>query len=223
MTQSSLEEQLHQGFPGEHIEKKSGYSYAGHTYMISRLNALFGFDGWDLEQIEPVKMVHKEEKEDGKWCVICTASVRLTVRGKEGFKTTIKEEVGTCGNTGRSLVDVLNTAHCGAMSFALKRCAHWLGNQFGASLYDSDNPLHSGGEDKWGILSDDEIDMTIQGFRNDIDGTKTKKEFDGVMQNYVVDLKRLPKQQRDNLREFSYEKLATFETKKKERKEANAK
>jgi len=208
---------LREGLPAEHIEKKQGYSYVGHTYMISQMNSIFGFDGWDFEQISPVNIVHMEEK-DGKWKVICAANVRLTVRGSDFFNQTIKEEVGTCGATGKNLVDVFNTAYCGAPTYAFKRAAHWLGNQFGASLYDGSNPLHNGGEDKWGYsepLTVDEVDMVIQSFRHDIDNAVNKKDFDSVMQKYLIDLKRLPDENRDSLREFSLAKLNTLTGKAK--------
>ncbi len=208
-------DRLKLGLPSQHIEKKQGYSYVGHTYMISQLNDLFGFDGWDIEQLGPVQVVHKEQ-EDGKWHVICTAAIRLTVRGPDGFKTTFREDVGTCGNKGKNLTDVLNTAWCGAPTFALKRAAHWFGNNFGSSLYDSTNPVHHGGEDKWGFredLTEKEVDMVIQSFRHDLDGAENRQAFDGVMSKYVLDLKRLPDDDRSRMRELSKEKLEQLKEK----------
>lgn len=218
--------QLNEGLDPKHIEKRQGMSYVSHAYMVHNLNRLFGFDGWDIQQLSPVEIIHKASEESvnkrtgetyPKWTVICTASVRLTVRALGDC--TFKDEVGTCGAIGASLVDVMNTAHCGAPTYAVKRAAHWFGNQFGSSLYDGDNPLHNGGEDKYAIskpLTKEEVDMVTQSFMHDVGKVKSKKAFDAVMAKYVSDLKRLPGEDRDRMRLLSVEKIEKLKSKGQE-------
>ena len=219
LNKDELEQEMLQGLNPAFIEKKQGYSYVAHAYMVTNLNRLFGFDGWDLA-LAGVEVVHQSSEEKNgrmKHTVICTAKVRLTVRGqKDGeWRETTKEEVGTCGNTGFNIIDVWNTAYCGAPTFALKRAAHWMGNQFGASLYDRDNPVHDGGQDKWGIVPElppEEITKVSKAFIKDLNKAKSKNGLEKVMVKYVPKLKTLPENAKEDLRAFYKEKMVEMKS-----------
>lgn len=205
---SKVAKALNEGYPSEHIEKKGGYSYVSHPFLIHNMNRLFGHDGWDIQVIQPPDLIHKEQEEKNgrkKWNVIATCGVRVTVRSfmnGESWVGTIKEDVGTCAGQGGNLADVINTAYCGAHTQAVKRACHWLGNQFGASLYDGDNPLHNGGSDKWADLhmSPEEIAHIVKSFELDLGKVKNKAAYDKLMNSYVSDLARLPEKEKKSMR-----------------------
>lgn len=216
---------LNEGYPAEHIEKKGGYSYVSHPFLIYNMNRLFGHDGWDIEIIQEPALVHKEQEEKNgrkKWHVIATCGVRVTVRhaasGGE-WTQTVKEDVGTCSSQGSNLSDVLNTAYCGAPTQAVKRACHWLGNQFGASLYDGDNPVHSGGSDKWADLhmTAEEIAHIVKSFRLDLKKVADKAAYTKVMNSYVNDLARLPEEEKKSMRA----ECVTLQQKLNTKKEVN--
>jgi hypothetical protein len=209
-----LELELQKGLDPTHVEKKQGYSYVAHAHMVSNLNRLFGFDGWDIYQ-EPIEVVHKSEEEKNgrtKYTIVCTVRLRLTVRGRINgeWRETVKEEVGTCGNTGFNIIDVWNTAYCGAPTYALKRAAHWMGNQFGASLYDRNNPVHEGGQDKWGVLPDlpeGVIEQVNEDFTTELKKARSKNSLEKVMVKFLPQLKTLPEDAKANLRAAYKDKM----------------
>jgi recombination DNA repair RAD52 pathway protein len=209
MSRQEITKLLNTGYPSQHIEKKGGYSYVSHPFLIYNMNKHFGHDGWDIQIIQQPTIIHQEAEDKGgrkKWHVIATASVRVTVRSFTGatgeWSTTIKEDVGTCSCQGSNLADVINTAFCGAPTQAVKRACHWLGNQFGASLYDGDNPVHTGGPDKWADLHmpREEIDHIMKSFQVELNKVKTKAAYQKLMSSYVNDLTRLPEADKKNLR-----------------------
>jgi len=214
LNKDELELELQKGLDPKHIEKKQGFSYVAHAHMVANLNRLFGFDGWDIHQ-EPIETVHKSQEEKNgrtKYTIVCVARIRLTVRGRVGdeWRETVKEEVGTCGNTGYNAVDVWNTAYCGAPTYALKRAAHWMGNQFGSSLYDRNNPVHEGGDDKWAVVPEaapEVIEEVNKEFTTEIKKARSKGGLEKVMVKFLPKLKTLPEEAKSNLRQAYKDKL----------------
>jgi len=113
-------------------------SYVTGGYIKGRLNEVFGFGGWDSEITELVAM----DDPRGPWA---RATVRLTVRFEDGNHAT-RHDVGF-GSASPKQHDGRELAGKEAATDALKRAAASLGNQFGLSLYDKDNPIHQGGAD----------------------------------------------------------------------------
>lgn len=219
---SSISKALNEGYPAEHIEKKGGFSYVSHPFLIYNMNRLFGHDGWDIQITQDPAIVHKEHEDKNgrkRWHIIATCGVRVTIRNctmGDGWTTTFKEDVGTCASQGVNLTDVINTAYCGAPTQAIKRACHWLGNQFGASLYDGDNPVHNGGSDKWADLHmpPEEIEHIVKSFKLDLGKVKTKAAYTKLMNSYVNDLARLPEQEKQTMRLACASKQVELDKKK---------
>lgn len=110
--------------------------------VVAHLNRLFGFDGWDktIKSIELVEERSVESNKDGKartgWYVTYRCLMQLVVRDPAGNVVLTRED-GACGSASNlpSLGDAHDFAYKNAISYALKRCAKDLGDQFGLSLY----------------------------------------------------------------------------------------
>jgi hypothetical protein len=110
----------------------------------AHLNRMFGFDGWDVEIVE-LEVIHEVPRENpaknGRqgwtgWYVTYRAKVRLTVRDPDGRVATVKEGIATgSGQNQPHLHDAHDLAMKNADTYALKRAAMNLGDQFGLSLY----------------------------------------------------------------------------------------
>ena len=113
-------------------------SYLTGGYIKQRLNEVFGYSGWDTEITELVSI-------DDPRCPWARATLRLTVRFEDG--TEVKRHNVGLGSAPPKLPNGQELANKEAVTDALKRAAASLGNQFGLSLYDKDNPIHHGGDD----------------------------------------------------------------------------
>ncbi|MFH9831136.1 Rad52/Rad22 family DNA repair protein [Streptomyces sp. NPDC017201] len=99
------------------------------------LNRVFGFGGWSDETLELV-CVAEREINPGRWTVIYRAQVRLTVKTIDGRTLTAYDDAAMGDSRNQpSLGDAHDMAMKTALSQALKRCAHNLGDAFGLSLY----------------------------------------------------------------------------------------
>ncbi|MFI5808909.1 Rad52/Rad22 family DNA repair protein [Streptomyces sp. NPDC051561] len=99
------------------------------------LNRVFGFGGWSDETLELV-CVAEREINPGRWTVIYRAQVRLTVKTTDGRTLTAYDDAAMGDSRNQpSLGDAHDMAMKTALSQALKRCAHNLGDAFGLSLY----------------------------------------------------------------------------------------
>ncbi|MFJ2892522.1 Rad52/Rad22 family DNA repair protein [Streptomyces sp. NPDC087305] len=99
------------------------------------LNRVFGFGGWSDETLElaPVAQI---EINPGRWTVVYRAQVRLTVKTTDGRVLTAYDDAAMGDSRNQpSLGDAHDQAMKTALSQALKRCAHNLGDAFGLSLY----------------------------------------------------------------------------------------
>ncbi|MFE3905461.1 Rad52/Rad22 family DNA repair protein [Streptomyces sp. NPDC059153] len=99
------------------------------------LNRVFGFGGWSDETLELVCVAEREIK-PGRWTIIYRAQVRLTVKTTDGRTLTAYDDAAMGDSRNQpSLGDAHDMAMKTALSQALKRCAHNLGDAFGLSLY----------------------------------------------------------------------------------------
>lgn len=134
------------------IHELDGNSHVAGWDAIAHLNRLFGFEGWDKEIVD-LSIVYEHvgtrevaEYEQGrktgrtKTVPACSVgyrcTLRLTVRDTEGNVIRVIEDaaMGTSKNQ-RDMGDAHDLALKSAVTYALKRCAKDLGDQFGLSLY----------------------------------------------------------------------------------------
>jgi hypothetical protein len=124
-------------------------SHVSQQDVTAHLTRIFGFEGWDKEIKElrllrdVVETVPARTDEQGRTIperqvpgVSYLCMLRLTIRDSQGRVVTIKEDVGT--GTSPNLPDYGDAhdfASKNAVSYALKRCAKDLGDQYGLSLY----------------------------------------------------------------------------------------
>lgn len=124
------------------VLQAQGQSHIPAYDVVAHLNRMFGFGGWDkkIVSIELVEQRENKYTKDGKektgWYVTYRCHMRLIVKDQHGDVVTIKED-GACGSASNlpSLGDAHDFAYKNAISYALKRCAKDLGDQFGLSLY----------------------------------------------------------------------------------------
>ena len=115
-----------------------GQSHLPAFDVEAHLTRVFGFEGWDRE-ITQLWLVHETEAEKGGrtgWTVTYGCKLRLTVRDPEGNVVKVVDGCATgSANNLPSRGDAHDFAMKNADSYALKRCAKALGDQFGLSLY----------------------------------------------------------------------------------------
>lgn len=142
---------------GWRVMEKEGQSHLAAFDVIAHLNRVFGFEGWDKEilSLELVyEHVGQREVNHARDCkrqpdcrcrnakTVAAVSVgyrctlRLTLRNPDGEVVRVVEDaaMGTATNQ-RDMGDAHDLAVKSAVSYALKRCAKDLGDQFGLSLY----------------------------------------------------------------------------------------
>lgn len=130
----------------EPIKPHRVYQSQGHSHLpafdvIAHLSRLFGFGGWDKE-IVSLDLVHErcagevDDKKQGRWWVTYRCVMRLTVRDPEGNVVKVIEDAATgSAQNMPSPAEAHDFAVKNAVSYAIKRCAKDLGDQFGLSLY----------------------------------------------------------------------------------------
>lgn len=124
------------------VLQAQGQSHIPAYDVVAHLNRMFGFGGWDKE-IKSIELVEERENsyvKDGKektgWYVSYRCLMRLTIFDPAGHVVCVRED-GACGSASNlpSFGDAHDFAYKNAISYALKRCAKDLGDQFGLSLY----------------------------------------------------------------------------------------
>lgn len=130
---------------GNNAGSKAGLSYVEAYDIKATLTRVFGFGGFsaDVTESKIVSIITADThpshvKGDGKAKtpqVICQATVRLHIKALDCTFT----ETSIGSNSGWDIGDAADNAIKSAASDALKRCASYLGSQFGLSLYNSDN------------------------------------------------------------------------------------
>lgn len=118
---------------------RDGMSYVAAHDVKAHLNRIFGFGRWSSEVVEQ-SLIFEEAKQmkNGKdgWYVCYRSVVRLTVCAPDGTVLATYTEGHVGDNTGPTRGDVHGNAVANSESYALKRCAAMLGDQFGLSLYE---------------------------------------------------------------------------------------
>lgn len=117
----------------------NGMSHVSQQDVRAHLIRIFGFEGWDKEILELRCIrddVTKNSKDKEVPAVTYLCRLRLTVRDPQGNVVKVAEDVGTGTSPNLpSYGDAHDFAAKNAVSYALKRCATDLGDQFGLSLY----------------------------------------------------------------------------------------
>ena len=123
------------------VRRRDGNSYMEAHDVKAHLTRIFGFGGYDSEVFDLTLLYETEGlNSKGKEAVsVCyRAGVRLTVRDPEGQTLATYTEFAAGGSSGIPVAkraDAHDMAMKSAASYALKRCAIHLGDQFGLSLY----------------------------------------------------------------------------------------
>ena len=119
-----------------------GQSHIPAYDVVAHLSRLFGFEGWDKEvlSIELVGERSHQSTKDGKprtgWWVTYRCLMRLTIFDRHGRVVKVIEDGATGSSENQpSYGDAHDLAYKNAISYAIKRCAKDLGDQFGLSLY----------------------------------------------------------------------------------------
>ena len=122
------------------VYQSQGQSHVAAYDITAHLTRMFGFDGWDKEiiRLELVgeRAVHDEKKKRDGWYATYLCLMRLTIYSPDGKVAKVIEE-GATGSASNQpdYGDAHDLAMKNAMSYAIKRCAKDLGDQFGLSLY----------------------------------------------------------------------------------------
>lgn len=118
---------------------RDGMAYVAAHDVKAHLTRIFGFGRWSSEVVSQ-DLVFEEAKQmkNGKdgWYVCYRTVVRLTVCAPDGTVLAVYTEGHVGDNTGPTRGDVHGNAIANSESYALKRCAAMLGDQFGLSLYE---------------------------------------------------------------------------------------
>lgn len=117
-----------------------GHSHVPAYDVVAQLTYVFGFEGWDKEilSLDLVSEEHAEHPTTGKdqWTVTYRCLMRLRVRDQHGNVVRSIDD-GATGSANKLPLkgDAHDFALKNSISYALKRCAKDLGDQFGLSLY----------------------------------------------------------------------------------------
>lgn len=125
--------------PHRVLRDGKGMSHVAAFDVIAHLNRLFGFGGWRKEVLS-LELVREHEGQNKKghtaWWVTYRCVLRLTVFAPDGSVAFVTDDAATGSATGLpSHADAHDFAVKNAVSYAVKRCAKDLGDQFGLSLY----------------------------------------------------------------------------------------
>lgn len=110
-------------------------SYLEGHVVISQLNRIFGYDGWEYEVLEHSLVTKFATTKDGKEYANVGYMARVRLKVRIGDRTIVREDVGFCGVTDPHPLHAYENAIKGAVTDALKRCARSFGSQFGNDLY----------------------------------------------------------------------------------------
>ncbi|CAB9498154.1 and recombination protein RAD52 [Seminavis robusta] len=105
-------------------------TYMAGESVISTLNQVFGYDGWNLQVIQ-TEPVLREQLDGKRWCVVYTAHVRITLTETGTFK----EDYGTGDAIDNQLPAALQLALKASITDAIKRAARHFGDKLGNCLY----------------------------------------------------------------------------------------
>lgn len=125
--------------PGRVLDLK-GMAYVGAHDIKAHLIRIFGFGGWDAE-ILTQDLLFEEQVTMGNnkpgWYVGYKTRLRLTIKDHPAGRPVARYEESHVGDsTHPQRGEAHGNALTNSWSYALKRCATNLGDQFGLSLYD---------------------------------------------------------------------------------------
>jgi recombination DNA repair RAD52 pathway protein len=128
--------------PRRVVSDDKGFSNLPSWDVVAHLTRVFGFEGWDKEIVsidlvdETLETYTRGSQEKQGWNITYRCLMRLTIRDPEHNVMKVVEE-GACGSANHipSKGEAHDFAYKNAISYALKRCAKDLGDQFGLSLY----------------------------------------------------------------------------------------
>lgn len=129
----------------QRVYQTQGMAHVAAFDVTAHLSRLFGFDGWDKEIVD-LSVVHERiievpasdpKKPPVQRCWVTYRCVmRLTIRNRCGQVVKVIDEAATgAAQNMPGVGDAHDFAVKNAISYALKRCAKDLGDQFGLSLY----------------------------------------------------------------------------------------
>lgn len=125
------------------VRQRDGNSYMEAHDIKAHLTRVFGFGNYDSEVFQLDLMYERPGKSRNGGDAVSVgyrAGVRLTVRTPDGDQLATYTEYAAAGATNypvNKLADAHDMAMKSAASYALKRCAIHLGDQFGLSLYNN--------------------------------------------------------------------------------------
>lgn len=149
LSPAQIEQLLKPIHPGRVMEAQ-GHSHLPAFDVIAHLTRIFGFEGWDKEVtslwlISESSRPNPNDSSKTQYTVTYGCQMRLTIKAKVegssifgnslGVVKRIEEAATGSANNLPSLGDAHDFAMKNAISYALKRCAKDLGDQFGLSLY----------------------------------------------------------------------------------------
>lgn len=126
------------------VYQAQGQSHVAGWDVVAHLTRMFGFGGWEKEILsldlvcEDSEVTEKNDKKRVGWWVTYRCQMRLRVFGPDRCVVVEIDDAatGTASNM-PSRGDAHDFAVKNSITYALKRCAKDLGDQFGLSLYAS--------------------------------------------------------------------------------------
>lgn len=124
------------------VIKSQGHSHLAQQDVRAHLIRMFGFGNFDID-VRSISPIFEEERVDdmgkptGKWDICYEALVRLTIRDPQGNEICHYEDVAAATAQNQKRGEAHGLARKSAVSYAIKRCATNLGDQFGLSLYNN--------------------------------------------------------------------------------------
>ena len=195
--------QLQAGLDPSHVAKRKGFggggmlSYIEGHVAIDTANRIFGFDGWSYEILEVACIGETSGK------VAYRATVKLTVND------TVRVDVGYGDGSNKSnILAAHELALKESVTDALKRCLRSFGNQFGNSLYQKDNPLHSGSADaKAPKMEEEDSTKMLATLSLVVQEAKTLEKLKIEMGNFGADARSMLPAHYADLREQASQKM----------------
>ena len=120
------------------VSSLRGLSYVEGYDIRAELTRVFGFGRWSEETLDQQLICETEVKTSaGKpaWYVVYRTRVRLTVCAPDGTQVTFYDQAHTGSSTHPERGEAHGNALTNSQTYALRRCAINLGDQFGLSLY----------------------------------------------------------------------------------------
>lgn len=128
--------------PKRVLHDNKGMAHLPAYDVVAHLTRCFGFEGWDKEILtlqlvcETLEDYERNGQPKKGYNVTYSCTMRLTIRSQSGVVVkTIDDGATGSANHMPSRGDAHDFAMKNAISYAIKRCAKDLGDQFGLSLY----------------------------------------------------------------------------------------